>query len=132
MRLTLKLLLAALVGIALIEALNGYFRVDRELDLFETDLDGDLRGLGRSVSIAMERAWRVGGEDDALIVLEEERAAVAHFDLRWEPHAQLDRALAMEQNGAALHKALERGEAVTYSIAAPPSSSTRDRLVVVA
>ncbi len=132
MRLTLKLLLAALVGITVVQALNGYLRVDRELRLFETDLAGDLRGLGRAVAIGMERAWDRGGEEEARIVLDEMRSAIPHFDLRWVPHANLDRALAAMPNGMELHKQLAAGEPVTYGAEPNSVRETRDRIVVVA
>src|SRR5438876_3578959 len=101
MRLTLKLVLAALVGITVVQAINGFFRVEREIELFETDLTGDLRGYGLSVALAMERAWRHGGEEEALIVLDEMRSEVPHFDLRWLPHGTIERSLAGSPDEAA-------------------------------
>ena len=50
MRLTLKLLLAALVGIAVVQALNGFFRVARERELFENELAHDLKAQGKFLS----------------------------------------------------------------------------------
>ena len=129
MRLTLKLVLAALLGITVVQAANGFFRVQRELDLFESDLAGDLKGYGHSVALSMERAWRHGGEEEALIVLDEMRGGVPHFDMRWLPRGALSRALLQQSDGEGLHAALERGEPVVYATA---PRHMRDRLVVVA
>jgi signal transduction histidine kinase len=112
MQLTLKLVLAALVGITLVQAVNGYLRVRREVEVFETDLAGDLEGYGKSTAVAMERAWRVGSADEAQRVLREVDEAEPHFQLNWVARDTIDAMLAAWPDAEPKHEQLEQGAAV--------------------
>ena len=52
---------------AFVQSVSGYFGVHRELDLFESNISGHRRDR---YSLAVDRAWRGGGQEERSIVCE--------------------------------------------------------------
>jgi two-component system NtrC family sensor kinase len=69
MRLARKLILAMVIGLALMLAANAYYRVRRELAAFDADMQQDHEVLGRVLGRVVASAWQAGGRAAALQVL---------------------------------------------------------------
>ncbi|MGB8296648.1 MAG: HAMP domain-containing sensor histidine kinase [Polyangia bacterium] len=83
MRLARKLILATLAGMALVLAASAYFRITRELDLFERDMIMDHAVLARTLANALPRVWADGGREEALSLLENVSTPDGRFRVRW-------------------------------------------------
>jgi signal transduction histidine kinase len=83
MRLARKLILATLAGMALVLAANAYFRMMREMELFERDMIQDHAVLGRTLADAMVLAWEQTGRDEALGLLRNVSTVDGRFTVRW-------------------------------------------------
>ena len=83
MRLARKLILATLAGLALVLAASAYFRITRELELFERDMIMDHAVLGRTLAAAMVRVWEGKGRNEALSLLENVSTPDGRFRVRW-------------------------------------------------
>jgi two-component system NtrC family sensor kinase len=83
MRLARKLILATLAGIALVLAINAYFRIARELELFERDMTQDHAVLAQTLAQAITRVWEVKGRDEALSLLGQVGTPDGRFKVRW-------------------------------------------------
>ena len=83
MRLARKLILATLAGMALVLAASAYFRITRELELFERDMIMDHAVLARTLANAMSRVWADNGRDEALNLLEGVSTPDGRFRVRW-------------------------------------------------
>ncbi|HJX52636.1 MAG TPA: HAMP domain-containing protein, partial [Polyangia bacterium] len=83
MRLARKLILATLAGMALVLAASAYFRIARELELFERDMIMDHAVLARTLADAMPRVWVDKGRDQALKLLENASTPDGRFRVRW-------------------------------------------------
>ena len=83
MRLARKFILATLAGMALVLAASAYFRITRELELFERDMIMDHGVLARTLADAMPRVWAEKGRDEALKVLENVSTPDGRFRVRW-------------------------------------------------
>jgi len=70
MRLARKLILATLAGMALVLAASAYFRITRELELFERDMIMDHAVLARTLANAIPRVWAEKGREEALSLLD--------------------------------------------------------------
>jgi len=66
MRLAAKLVSVAILAIVLVSAVNGYVRVNREIDLFHDGMRSDEIQLARTTTQVVEEAWRHGGLQRAL------------------------------------------------------------------
>jgi signal transduction histidine kinase len=83
MKLARKLILATLAGIALVLAASAYFRITRELELFERDMIMDHAVLARTLAGAMARVWEEKGRDEALSLLANVSTPDGRFRVRW-------------------------------------------------
>lgn len=77
------MILATLAGMALVLAANAYFRMAREMELFERDMIQDHAVLGRTLADAMVRLWEDRGRAEALRLLENASTADGRFTVRW-------------------------------------------------
>jgi len=84
MRLVPKLTLAFLAGMSMILAGNGYFRVKRELNFFETDHVLAQQLIGRALAPALSAVWRSDGPTAAMNLLDQANAA-SRVHVRWKP-----------------------------------------------
>jgi signal transduction histidine kinase len=83
MKLTLKLTVALIVAVTLV--LTGYAvtRVQRQLELFETDMSSDHRAFARALANASEEVSRRYGDDAALALIEDANVRESGIDIRW-------------------------------------------------
>jgi signal transduction histidine kinase len=77
MKIVPKLTLALVTGICLVLSVNGYFRVKREVRIFESDRRHDHEMIGRSLGAAVASIWRTEGRSAAMSTLD---AVNQHFD----------------------------------------------------
>jgi two-component system NtrC family sensor kinase len=126
MRISGKLTLGMIAGIVAILAISSYLTVNREVDLFETDMARDHELFAQAVASSMARVWRVDGRAHALGLLQQLEAGEGSVRVRFvpkdvlpnDPHinpAALDR---VRLGGAALHDKLEGPSPKLYSYAA--------------
>ncbi|HEY1536885.1 MAG TPA: HAMP domain-containing sensor histidine kinase [Polyangiaceae bacterium] len=126
MRISGKLTLGMIAGIVAILAISSYLTVNREVDLFETDMARDHELFAQAVASSMARVWRVDGRAHALGLLQQLEAGEGSVRVRFvpkdvlpnDPHIQpvaLDR---VRLGGAALHDKLEGPSPKLYSYAA--------------
>src|SRR6188508_3437399 len=82
MKLVLKLTLALVVAMCAVLAVNGYFRVKREVGYAEADRVRDHEMVGRALGAAFATIWRSEGRTSAMSVIDE---AEGHFSMtiRW-------------------------------------------------
>ena len=83
MRLARKLILATLAGMAFVLAVNAYFRIARELELFERDMTQDHAVLAQTLAQAMTRVWEEKGRDEALSLLGQLGTPDGRFKVSW-------------------------------------------------
>lgn len=83
MQLALKFTLAFIVGMCVIFAIASYFRVQREVALFEDDIRCDHEGVGRDLATAVSTIWRLAGEADALQFIEQANRSRSNISIRW-------------------------------------------------
>jgi signal transduction histidine kinase len=70
MKILPKLTLSLVTGTCLILAVNGYFRVRREVAQFERDRLREHEMIGRSLGAAVTSVWRTEGEEPAMASIE--------------------------------------------------------------
>ena len=83
MRLSLKLSLLTAMSITLVLGSYGYFRVRREIELFESDIRRDHRMLGQSLAIAATSVSNQGAPDAAVRLIEDADTDQSHLTIRW-------------------------------------------------
>ncbi|HEY8038407.1 MAG TPA: HAMP domain-containing sensor histidine kinase [Polyangiaceae bacterium] len=83
MRLVQKLSLAFMVGTTAILAANGYFRVRREVTLFQADRVRDHELIGRTLRASVAGVWRSEGEADAMRLIDAASSGESRVRLRW-------------------------------------------------
>lgn len=103
MKLVQKLSVALLAGITATLAVNGYFRVKREVALFESDRARDHHLIGRALASAVSAVWRSDGKDAALAIVEHANAQEGKVHIRWVP-----------DDTATVHDVALAGSRVTY------------------
>jgi len=85
MKLVQKLTLALILGISAVLAANGYFRVRREVALFQSERVRDHKLVGLALSAAFAAVWRAEGEAHARAMLEQASAREDKIAIRWVP-----------------------------------------------
>jgi two-component system NtrC family sensor kinase len=83
MRLALKLSAALIAGIILVLSVDAYFRVRRNIEVFEADMSRDNITMGRALSAAVSELWVTEGQPEALNLIrliDERRPSVF---IRW-------------------------------------------------
>jgi hypothetical protein len=126
MRISGKLTLGMIAGIVAILAISSYLTVNREVELFETDMARDHELFAQAVASSMARVWRADGRAHALGLLQQLEAGEGSVRVRFvpkdvhpnDPHIDqvaLDR---VRGGGAALHDKLEGPSPKLYSYAA--------------
>ncbi len=64
-----KLLAYLVTGMLLVLGISSYWRVEREVRLFQTDMAADHRMLGRAMAAAVARVWRIDGADEGMALV---------------------------------------------------------------
>jgi two-component system NtrC family sensor kinase len=83
MRLARKLILAMVVGVAVVLAVNAYYRVQRELAAFDADMERDHQVLGAILRRTVTSVWEASGREAALGTLHTAVPASGEVRLRW-------------------------------------------------
>jgi two-component system, NtrC family, sensor kinase len=82
-RLTRKLTVALFMGILALLLVNAWFRVKREIALFESEAKRDHHVMARALSVSVAEVWRVEGEARALELVSRVNEAESHLSIRW-------------------------------------------------
>ena len=91
MRLTLKLTLGILLGVAITLLVNVMLRTRRESDLLVNDIKKDHLVLGAALRVDIVEEWRDGGRDAAFALVSRMNAARAGIDISAVDVAALSR-----------------------------------------
>jgi signal transduction histidine kinase len=83
MKLARKLVVAFILVVCAVFAAYSAFRVDREIRLFETDMQRDAKLLGRALGAAVVQVWKADGEESALRLVEFADAQSKEVTIRW-------------------------------------------------
>ena len=83
MRLVQKLSLGFLAATTAILAVNGYFRVHREIALFQADRVRDHDLIGRALGAAVGAVWRSEGEAQAMQLIGAANVGEGRIRFRW-------------------------------------------------
>ncbi|MEO7033697.1 MAG: ATP-binding protein [Polyangiaceae bacterium] len=126
MRISGKLTLGMIAGIVAILAISGYLTVNREVELFETDMARDHELFAQAVGSSMARVWRVDGRAHALDLLQQLEAGEGSVRVRFvpkdvnpnDPHIDQNALRRVRAGGPALHDKLEGPSPKLYSYAA--------------
>ncbi|HEY3253089.1 MAG TPA: hypothetical protein VGJ91_04040, partial [Polyangiaceae bacterium] len=113
-------------GIVAILAISSYLTVNREIQLFETDMARDHETFAQAVASSMARVWRVDGRAHALGLLEQLDAGEGSMHVRFVPKdgaasdPRIDAAALkrVRHGDGALHDKLEGASPKLYSYAA--------------
>jgi len=70
MKVAAKLVSAAILGIVLLSAIDGFVRVRREIAVFDVDMRRDAIHLARTTRDLIAEVWRLSGRDRALEILD--------------------------------------------------------------
>jgi two-component system NtrC family sensor kinase len=83
MKLVPKLSLAFIAGVSTVLAVNGFFRVRREVALFDSDRVRDDVLIGETLATGVEAIWRSEGRERALGMVSAAGAREARVRVRW-------------------------------------------------
>lgn len=83
MRLTLKIVIALLLGVTLLITLHSYQSVEREKDLLKSTLSRESRQVGTVLRSMLADIWRLEGERTALSFLQRTDALNSDLQIRW-------------------------------------------------
>lgn len=100
MRLTFKLMSAILLVMAVLLTIHGYLVVQREVDLFEEDMERRAYLLGSVLASSAKDIWRIGGQTRVFEIINDANRAEDVLRVRWvwfgddvdssfTPHAQV-------------------------------------------
>jgi signal transduction histidine kinase len=108
MKLVPKLTLALVGAMCGVLAVNGYFRVRREVAYIEADHVRDHEMVGRSLGAAVDAMWRSEGRASALQVIDAAEIHFSRIDIRWIEKPDVSRACGdLWPNDAAFTAALD-------------------------
>lgn len=83
MRLTLKITLAVLLGMALIFSIYSYFSIQREREQLKKSLSRESRHLGESLRVMVTEIWQQRGELEAISFLTRANEVHSEVLVRW-------------------------------------------------
>lgn len=83
MKLTRKFTLALVAGVLVVQVGFGALRVERERELFHTDIRLDERVVGRALAVAAAREVETSGVDRAKRLVQDAAFGAAHVQIRW-------------------------------------------------
>jgi len=83
MKLTLKLMAAVLVVMAILQAVHGYLVVQREINLFEENTRQESTLLGRVLAASALDIWRANGPERVFDILRDVNASENVLRVRW-------------------------------------------------
>jgi two-component system NtrC family sensor kinase len=83
MKIVFKFTIFLIVGILLVHAGSVLVRVRREQAFFQEDISRDSRVLGRALGYAVELAWLIRGEKDAIDIINHANEKESNVFIRW-------------------------------------------------
>lgn len=83
MKLAAKFALTFLVVMTVVLSLNGYTVVEREEDLFVSDMKQDDRLIGEVFAAILRQAWQYSGEAEVLDLVRKADKSERHVRIRW-------------------------------------------------
>src|SRR3970040_1274291 len=83
MRLALKFTIALLFGMGIVLAIHAYLVLRDEISLYEIDVQGDQREMGKAIGLAVAKIWSVDGEKRAIEFIREVDQKKRNVQLRW-------------------------------------------------
>jgi signal transduction histidine kinase len=83
MRLTIKISIAVILGIALIFSTYSYFSIQREREQLKKNLSREARHIGESLRFLVDELWQQRGEDVAIAFLKKANQDYKHTLVRW-------------------------------------------------
>ncbi len=83
MRLTVKITLAVLLGIALIFSIYSYYSIQREREQLKKSISREARHLGESLRVMVTEIWQQRGEKEAIAFLARANKVHAETLVRW-------------------------------------------------
>jgi two-component system NtrC family sensor kinase len=89
MKLAWKLVAAIVLAITVVAAVNGYFRIQREVAAFETDMRRDHLALGRPLAFAAAMEWDAHGKQQALQMIAAANELRSSMTIQWVDSASL-------------------------------------------
>jgi two-component system NtrC family sensor kinase len=85
MTITGKLMLVVLASTAVVFAINGYLRVQREVAVFQVDMVQDAQTLGQVFEKVLADVWRMDGQTRVRQLLADANASTSQWRFRWLP-----------------------------------------------
>lgn len=83
MKLTIKLVLYLMLGIMLIEMIDGYFSIKREVKLFENHVQQETKLLGHGMEGMITEVWKSSGQQRVLELIREADEREPQVGIRW-------------------------------------------------
>lgn len=83
MKLVGKLTVMLIVGTSAVLAANGYRRVEREVDLFESDRSRNDRRMAVALASAVHAVWEANGKESALAMIEQLKVPASTLRFDW-------------------------------------------------
>ena len=83
MKLARRLGIALILGVFLVLAAFAYVRLEREVQLFDSDMRRDQRTLAESLAVAIAQTWEFEGEEAARALVNRVSAARTDVSARW-------------------------------------------------
>src|SRR3954470_19495734 len=83
MRLTRKFIAALVVGVALVALFQGYLDYSREREVFDRQMQGEAKALGRALARGVADVWRRDGEAAAREFLFTATSINERLRVRW-------------------------------------------------
>jgi two-component system, NtrC family, sensor kinase len=107
MRLTLKLTLGILFGVGVTLLVNVLLRVQREAELFESDIQKDHVILGRALAIDLVEEWRAGGASAAFALAARMNSERAGIDIGAVPLEELSPSVVGALQAGEVHQSID-------------------------
>jgi len=123
MRLTRKFIAALVVGVALVALVQGYLDYNREREVFDRQMQGEAKALGRALGRGVADVWTRDGEAAAREFLDSSTPKGERVLVRWvwrdakghdAPHVPREQLEPLAQREAVTISDHERGHLFTY------------------
>jgi signal transduction histidine kinase len=132
MKLARKMVFWLLAGVIAVLLVSAWLRVQREVELFDSDMQRDDLLVGRAVASGVTRTWRFEGEEAGLDLIRAFSSGKHHVEVRWVwlegaatpetvPRLPLDQLDAVRAGGEWAQRRHDLGYQLTYLPLTAPS-----------
>jgi two-component system, NtrC family, sensor kinase len=121
MKLTFKIAIAMTFGILVVFFFDGYFRVRRQIELFESDMRHDHLAIGRALAAVVSETWVIEGEELATGLIERVNERMSWVGVRWLRPNEISKTRFAAQSDK---KALAEGHEVSRILESDSSERT--------